>query len=58
MTRTFLDSLVALPSHQRVAARWGELRAYAQLRSCPRPTNDSWVAACCLVRGLPWPRST
>jgi predicted nucleic acid-binding protein len=51
--RTFLAGLVVLPYDQRVAARWGELQAYAQLRGRPRPTNDSWIAACCLVRGLP-----
>lgn len=51
--RAFLASLVVLPYDQRVATRWGELQAYAQLRGRPRPVNDSWVAACCLVRGLP-----
>jgi toxin FitB len=51
--RTFLAALVVLPYDQRVAARWGELQAYAQLRGRPRPTNDSWIAACCLVRELP-----
>lgn len=51
--RTFLAGLVVLPYDQRVAARWGELQAYAQLRGRPRPTNDTWIAACCLVRELP-----
>lgn len=51
--RAFLASLVLLPYDQRVATRWGELQAYAQLRGRPRPVNDSWVAACCLVRELP-----
>jgi predicted nucleic acid-binding protein len=51
--RNFLAGLVVLPYDQQVAARWGELQAYAQLRGRPRPTNDSWIAACCLVRGLP-----
>lgn len=45
--------LVVLPYDQLVAARWGELQAYAQLRGRPRPVNDSWIAACCLVRELP-----
>lgn len=31
----------------------GELQAYAQLRGRPRRVNDSWIAACCLVRDLP-----
>ena len=41
------------PYDQHVAVRWGEIQAYAQLRGRPRPTNDSWIAACCLVRELP-----
>jgi predicted nucleic acid-binding protein len=36
-----------------VAARWGELQARAQLRGRPRPHNDTWIAACCLVDDLP-----
>jgi predicted nucleic acid-binding protein len=51
--RTFLAALVVLPYDQRVATCWGEIQAYAQLRGRPRPTNDSWIAACCLVRKLP-----
>jgi toxin FitB len=51
--RAFLAALVVLPYDQHVAARWGEIQAYAQLRGRPRPANDSWIAACCLVRGLP-----
>ncbi len=49
----FLSTLLVLRYDQRVAARWGELRARAQLRGRPRPVNDSWIAACCLVRELP-----
>jgi predicted nucleic acid-binding protein len=51
--RTFLAGLVVLPYDQRVAIRWGELQAFAQLRGRPRPANDTWIAACCLVRELP-----
>ncbi len=51
--RTFLAALVVLPYGQRVATRLGEIQAYAQLRGRPRSANDSWIAACCLVRGLP-----
>lgn len=51
--QTFLAGLVVLPYDQRVATRWGELQAFAQLRGRPRPANDTWIAACCLVRGLP-----
>lgn len=51
--RDFLAGLVVLPYDMHVAVRWGELQAYAQLRGRPRPVNDSWIAACCLVRTLP-----
>lgn len=51
--QTFLAGLVVLPYDHRVATRWGELRDFAQLRGRPRPANDTWIAACCLVRGLP-----
>ncbi len=51
--RQFLAGLVVLPYDQHVATRWGEIQAYAQLRGRPRPTNDSWIAACCLARDLP-----
>ncbi|MDN5914018.1 MAG: PIN domain-containing protein [Pseudonocardia sp.] len=51
--RDFLAELVVLPYDTHVAARWGELQAYAQLRGWPRPVNDSWIAACCLIRDLP-----
>lgn len=36
-----------------VAITWGHLQARAQLRGRPRPVNDTWIAACCLVEGLP-----
>lgn len=51
--RAFLTGLVVLPYDQRVATRWGELQANAQLRGGPRPANDTWIAACCLVRETP-----
>ncbi|MBW0089422.1 type II toxin-antitoxin system VapC family toxin [Pseudonocardia sp. KRD-184] len=51
--QTFLAGLVVLPYDHRVATRWGELQAFAQLRGRPRPANDTWIAACCLIRGLP-----
>lgn len=49
----FLSRVVMLPDNRRVARRWGELQAHAQLRGRPRPVNDTWIAACCLVRGVP-----
>ena len=45
--------VVTLPYSELVAIRWGELQARAARRGRPRPVNDTWIAACCLVRGLP-----
>lgn len=36
-----------------VARKWGEIMAYAQKRGRPRPVNDSWIAACCIVHDVP-----
>jgi toxin FitB len=36
-----------------VATVWGTIAARAQGRGRPRPLNDSWIAACCIERGLP-----
>jgi toxin FitB len=41
------------PYSEQVAVRWGELQARAERRGRPRPVNDTWIAASCLVRGLP-----
>ncbi len=51
--RAFFARVVVLPYSSKVAATWGELQAHAQLRGRPRPANDAWIAACCLVRELP-----
>ncbi|MGC3860202.1 type II toxin-antitoxin system VapC family toxin [Micromonospora chersina] len=45
--------VVLLPFDESVAIAWGQLQASAQLRGRPRPVNDSWIAACCLVHQLP-----
>jgi predicted nucleic acid-binding protein len=45
--------VVLLPYSEGVAVRWGELQAHAERRGRPRPVNDTWIASCCLVRGLP-----
>jgi toxin FitB len=42
-----------LHSDDDVARTWGTITAYAFLRGRPRPTNDSWVAACCLANDVP-----
>ena len=45
--------VLLLPYSDRVAVRWGELQARAERRGRARPVNDTWIAACCLVRDLP-----
>jgi len=42
-----------LPFDESVATTWGELQGRTQLRGRPRPVNDTWIAAACLVNGLP-----
>jgi predicted nucleic acid-binding protein len=42
-----------LPGSEDVARRWGEISARARQRGRPRPANDTWIAACCLVYDLP-----
>ena len=49
----WLSTRPTLPYNEAVARRWGEISAYATKRGRPRPQNDSWIAACCLVYGLP-----
>ncbi len=44
------QNVVTLPYSELVAVRWGELQARAERRGRPRPVNDTWIAACCLVR--------
>jgi predicted nucleic acid-binding protein len=38
---------------REVARTWGWLSARGHQRGRPRPTNDMWIAACCLAAGLP-----
>lgn len=45
--------IALLPFDEAIAIKWGEIQANAQLRGRPRPVNDTWIAACCLVHGLP-----
>ena len=42
-----------LPFDEAVSIVWGHLQARAQLRGRPRPVNDAWIAACCIVHGVP-----
>lgn len=50
---SWLGSVIVLPGSERVARQWGGISAAAKRRGRPRPTNDSWIAATCLARGLP-----
>ncbi|MFI5960525.1 type II toxin-antitoxin system VapC family toxin [Cryptosporangium sp. NPDC051539] len=50
---SFYNQVVVLPYSRRVAETWGAVQAGAQLRGRPRPQNDTWIAACCLVHGVP-----
>lgn len=50
---TFVTTRPTLPGGDDVARKWGEIIAYADKRGRPRPTNDSWIAACCLTYELP-----
>ena len=51
--REWRQHVVLLPFDERVSVMWGELQAHGQRRGRPAPANDSWIAACCLVYGLP-----
>lgn len=50
---TWLATRPTLPYSDDVARKWGEISARASRRGRPRPQNDTWVAACCLVYDLP-----
>lgn len=45
--------VAVLEYDEMVATIWGQLQARAQERGCPRPVNDTWIAACCLADQLP-----
>ena len=47
------ERVAVLQYDEAVADRWGQLQARAQLRGRPRPQNDTWIAACCLIDDLP-----
>lgn len=49
----WVSGLPVLPGDEAVAATWGRLSAAAVERGRPRPTNDMWIAACCLSYDLP-----
>lgn len=45
--------VLTLPYDEAVSTTWGILQARAQRRGRPRPANDTWIAACCLVNDVP-----
>jgi predicted nucleic acid-binding protein len=49
----WLGARVRLPYDDDVATTWGRIQAEAILRGRTRPANDTWIAACCLQRGIP-----
>jgi predicted nucleic acid-binding protein len=49
----WLSMFDPIPGDRAVAERWGEITGHALAAGRPRPANDAWVAACCLVHGLP-----
>ena len=49
----WLAGTVKLAYGDDVAVLWGELSAAATSRGLARPTNDMWIAACCLADRLP-----
>jgi predicted nucleic acid-binding protein len=49
----WLSGVVKLDSDPVISREWGRISADARRRGRPRPANDTWIAASCLVHGLP-----
>jgi predicted nucleic acid-binding protein len=49
----WLSGVVKLDSDLVISREWGRISADARRRGRPRSANDTWIAACCLVHGLP-----
>lgn len=47
----WLSLLPVLTGSEVVAHRWGELTGSALVAGKPLPSNDAWIASCCLVHG-------
>lgn len=45
----WLSPLPVLEGSAAVAERWGELTGKALRAGSPLPSNDAWIAACCLA---------
>lgn len=48
----WLSGVGVAHSTDNVSRVWGEISAFAERRGQPRPTNDTWIAACCLALDL------
>jgi predicted nucleic acid-binding protein len=48
-----LDATPLIEGDADVATVYGDLAAAYARRGRPRPENDAWIAACCLVHDLP-----
>lgn len=51
--QTWLDDTPLIEGDADVATMYGDLAAASARRGRPRPENDTWIAACCLVHDLP-----
>ena len=49
----WLKAVPVVPGDPLVARRWGELTGSALRTGRPLPSNDAWIAACCLVHAVP-----
>jgi hypothetical protein len=49
----WLDQRVIIDSTREVSYAWGRLNGASRRAGRPRPANDTWIAACALVEGLP-----
>ncbi len=49
----WLGGVVNLDSDPVISREWGRISADARRRGRARPANDTWIAACCLIHGLP-----
>jgi hypothetical protein len=49
----WLDQRVIIDSSREVSYLWGRLNGDSRRAGRPRPVNDTWIAACALVEGLP-----
>jgi len=51
--RTFIESCVILDNSSLVAEEYAEIRLALKQKGKPIPENDIWIAATCVVNGVP-----